>query len=72
MTCYLIDDGTLDTVFRCEDCGQEVRYSSEVFERDETGALIDGPGAARLAEEDHADECDPRFYSENVADRGAF
>jgi hypothetical protein len=29
MALTLIDDGTLDTVFRCDDCGGEMRYSAE-------------------------------------------
>jgi hypothetical protein len=37
---YLTDDGTLDTVLRCDECGEEIRYSSpydanEPFNRDE-------------------------------------
>lgn len=56
----LADDGTLDTVFHCCDCGQELRYSSEAFDRDEeTGALVSEPDALRQAAEDHSDECEP-------------
>lgn len=28
MTIQLIDDGTMDTVLRCSDCGEEMRYSA--------------------------------------------
>lgn len=27
MRIQLIDDGTLDTVFQCVDCGEEIRYT---------------------------------------------
>ena len=27
MAFYLTDDGTMDTVVRCENCGQELRYN---------------------------------------------
>lgn len=58
---YLGDDGTLDTVFYCSDCGAELRYSSELFERcEETGALVNGTEAIRTAAEDHAEQgCEP-------------
>lgn len=26
---YLVDDGTLDTVFRCQTCGEEMRYTRD-------------------------------------------
>ncbi len=54
-TMTLLDDGTLDTVFGCDVCGTEVRYSTEWAQvyRDETGALTDKE-AYTAAEEDHA------------------
>lgn len=27
MSIYLIDDGTFDTVLRCSECGEEMRYN---------------------------------------------
>lgn len=51
---FLADDGTLDTVFECAECGKEIRYSE--FERDDTGE----PEAEALAEaeREHAEECE--------------
>lgn len=41
MAIELTDDGTMDTVLRCSDCGEEIRYSSpddvEEIPRDDTG-----------------------------------
>lgn len=51
----LADDGTMDTVFHCSDCGEDVRYSGDAFERDEDGSLSEGELAR--AREEHADEC---------------
>ena len=31
MSIHLTDDGTLDTVLRCDECGEEFRYDSDVF-----------------------------------------
>lgn len=30
MAFYLTDDGTLDTVVKCEDCGEELRYNYDI------------------------------------------
>lgn len=54
-TLTLCDDGTMDTVFSCDECGEEIRYSDLSEYRDESGALSD-EGVA-YAEEEHADEC---------------
>jgi hypothetical protein len=51
----LADDGTMDTVFHCSDCGEDVRYSGDAFERDEDGTLP--AGELERAREEHADEC---------------
>lgn len=51
----LSDDGTLDTVFHCSDCGEDVRYSGDAFERGEDGSLADGE--LERAREEHAEEC---------------
>lgn len=51
----LADDGTLDTVFHCSDCGEDVRYSGDAFDRDEDGSLA--KGELERAREEHADEC---------------
>lgn len=53
----LIDDGTMDTVFECSDCGRELRYSFEGIERTEDGDLAEGE-LERVSEE-HAEECEP-------------
>lgn len=54
-TLTLGDDGTMDTVFSCDDCGEEIRYSDMSEYRDESGTLSD-EGLA-FAEEEHADDC---------------
>lgn len=53
----LIDDGTLDTVFRCPDCGAVERFDSLSEFRDESGALSDE--GVEYATELHADDCEP-------------
>lgn len=57
MTMMLVDDGTMDTVFECDKCGQRVRYSNEATApyRDADGDMSDL--GYECAEEDHADEC---------------
>jgi hypothetical protein len=45
MSILLSDDGTLDTVLICDNCGQEFRFNYdrlEPFDRDDTGAYIVG------------------------------
>lgn len=55
MTFSLIDDGTLDTVIRCNKCGEWIRYDSEYLE------TYDGSErenwALSVVEDDH--QCDP-------------
>lgn len=51
----LLDDGTLDTVFECSKCGEDIRFSGESIERDEDGYMTDD-GLA-YAEESHAEDC---------------
>lgn len=51
----LADDGTLDTVFACADCGREIRFGDLAEYRDESGAL--GRDGLEYARETHADEC---------------
>lgn len=55
MPLTLIDDGTLDTVFSCSECGEEIRYSPEWREE------WDYPGGEEVmiegATEEHAEEC---------------
>ena len=51
----LADDGTMDTVFHCSDCGEDVRYSGDAFDRDEDGSLA--AGELDRAREEHAEEC---------------
>ena len=48
----LSDDGTMDTVFSCDVCGAELRYSE--VERDAAGDPTDA--AFRQAEDDHAED----------------
>ena len=48
---HIVDDGTLDTVVRCDDCGGEERFNIEGFDDDED--RIDA--ALFMADEDH--EC---------------
>ena len=50
----LLDDGTLDTVFLCSECGEELRYSD--VERDSDGSISDD--TLRQYAEEHADECE--------------
>jgi hypothetical protein len=45
----------MDTVFECDECGQELRYSSDGIDREEDGTVPDVE-LSRVAEE-HADEC---------------
>lgn len=80
----LVDDGTLDTVFRCGACGREDRYTGGdegpwELRRDETGALENGTEAIAYAwfehlehqDPDDPEACDNQPY-ETVADRGAW
>lgn len=50
----LSDDGTMDTVFHCSDCGEDVRHDSMSEYRDDSGLTNEGLAYAR---ELHADEC---------------
>jgi len=38
----LIDDGTLDTVFACDDCGEQIRcnYANDTMEQSDS--MVDG------------------------------
>lgn len=57
MELMLIDDGTLDTVFLCSDCGQEIRYLEPPRRwREEDGTLK--LSAFFEAEDTHSDECE--------------
>lgn len=52
---FLVDDGTLDTVFECEICSEQIRYSE--FARD----MVDGSPLAEAmddADAEHAAECE--------------
>lgn len=54
------DDGTLDTVIYCADCGQEFRFNYEPEWQDEGKEepyLAFVEWAKREAAEDHAGEC---------------
>lgn len=53
-TLTLLDDGTLDTVFQCDLCGETLRYAD--ISRDEYGDIEEREREA--IEEDHADECE--------------
>lgn len=53
---YLIYDGTMDTVFVCENCGKEIRYCFEAVERDGDGMVT--LSAFEQAEEEHSEECE--------------
>lgn len=63
----LCDDGTMDTVFHCEHCSRELRYSE--VERDSEG-YIPEEEISRLSAE-HAEECEgPKDLShEELASR---
>lgn len=52
---YLLDDGTLDTVLLCPDCGEELRYSEA--DRDESGIVAESWIEEQT--EEHEAECDP-------------
>lgn len=56
MTIKLIDDGTLDTVFRCSECGQEIRtnYADSGWDLPYEEWLIET--GAEISRE-HADDC---------------
>lgn len=49
----VVDDGTMDTVFECEHCRKEIRYSE--IERDDYGITEE---AFSQAEKDHEEECE--------------
>jgi hypothetical protein len=64
MAIELSDDGTLDTVLRCSDCGKEFRFTRD-----------DGPGSDEHADEIRAqnpnltaEECDVLMYEKYVLD----
>ena len=55
MAIELTDDGTLDTVLRCSDCGEEMRYNYDAgFEQPEDAAgssvFTGWAGGATMAE----------------------
>lgn len=54
----LVDDGTLDTVFECEACGEHLRWNSDEITREADG----GPDAKsiRRCTREHDDECEGR------------
>lgn len=54
MKLFLIDDGTLDSVFQCEKCGMIERYDSETLGRSENE---DMEAILEIVSEDHAEEC---------------
>lgn len=64
---FLVDDGTMDTVFQCSQCGETLRYSGDAFERSEDGSLEDG--AEGMVWEDHMEECS---YIPTVGERGVW
>ena len=51
---HLVDDGTMDTVFYCEQCSQQVRYSN--VETDSEGYILEEEISS--IEADHANECE--------------
>jgi hypothetical protein len=53
---HVVDDGTMDTCLVCQECGSELRYSSDGIDRDESGSVLDCE-LERLSEE-HSDECE--------------
>lgn len=55
MTFTLLDDGTLDTVVRCDRCGREERYSDSSDYRDSHGFLDEDRFFEEVVAEDH--EC---------------
>lgn len=58
MTLVLIDDGTLDTVFMCETCKQELRYPWCLREKDGSLSYKTLKGLEQM----HADSCEPAPY----------
>lgn len=54
MTFSLTDDGTLDTVLRCADCGQELRYNFD----GESGQTYDDFVEWALTDADEDHECE--------------
>jgi hypothetical protein len=55
MAFHLTDDGTLDTVVRCEDCGQEERYNYDPESAADVEAFLDAP-AGTVKPEDGYDQ----------------
>jgi len=55
MKLFLIDDGTLDSVFQCDKCGKIERYDSETLGR---GEDEDMEAILEIVSEDHKEECD--------------
>lgn len=47
---HLRDDGTLDHVFKCKDCRQEIRYATDHFQPEDD--------REEIASSDHAAECE--------------
>ena len=67
MTLILLDDGTLDTVFMCERCKQELRYSE--CPREDDGTITNA--TVKDLEAEHDDWCEPAPYEKQEALNGA-
>ena len=53
MVLQLVDEGTLDTVLRCSDCGEHIRYQ----EADRDGDGYVQAAWLHWATDEHSDEC---------------
>lgn len=71
MTIQLSDDGTMDTVLRCSDCGEEWRYNYDASETEEralevrSAYMLIMPHASNADANTHADET---LYDEWIAE----
>lgn len=50
---YIVDDGTLDTVFRCSHCGQNIRYADA--DRGDDGGVTEY--FFQMVKADHMEDC---------------
>ena len=50
---YIVDDGTLDIVFRCSHCGQTIRYAD--VDRSDDGGVTEY--FFQMVKADHMEDC---------------
>jgi hypothetical protein len=68
MAIELTDDGTLDTVLRCSDCGEEMRYNYDPCGTDERAKEIaaDLPDYPPLTDKQKEDSVNETLYNEFI------